>query len=66
VDKGPALLDRIRTANERIWADPYPGLGWQPGTRWRGGMTDAEVAQAEERYGVRFPPDYRLLGSQIQ
>jgi hypothetical protein len=46
---------------ERIWADPYLGLGWQPGTRWRGGMTEAEVAQVEDRYGLTFPSDYRLF-----
>lgn len=61
MEYGAVFLDRIREATERIWVDPYLGLGWQPGTHWRGGMTDAEVAQAEAQYGVRFPPDYRLF-----
>jgi hypothetical protein len=57
---GVGFLERLR-ATERIWADPYLGLGWQSGTRWRGGMMDAEVTKAEERYGLTFPPDYRLF-----
>jgi hypothetical protein len=37
------------------------GLDWQTGTKWRGGMTPGEISQAEARFGLRFPPDYRLF-----
>jgi len=61
MEAGVGFLERLRAETERIWADPYLGLGWQPGTRWRGAMTDAQVTQAEERYGLTFPPNYRLF-----
>lgn len=71
----PAVLDDdflewLRRATETTWRSHVPrdfkaagvgGLDWQTGTRWRGGMTDAEIGEAEDRYGLRFPPDYRLL-----
>ena len=37
------------------------GLGWQPGTRWLGGLSSEAIAEAEKRWGVRFPADYRLF-----
>ena len=61
MDYGPDFLKHVRQETERIWADPYLGLGWQPGSHWRGGMTDIEVRQAEVRFGFAFPPDYRLF-----
>ena len=39
-----------------------PRLGdWRRGMRWRGGLTDPEIAAAEATFGVRFPPDYRAF-----
>lgn len=35
------------------------GLDWAPGTRWRGGLTDDQIDEAQRRYGLVFPPDYR-------
>lgn len=61
MDFGSGFLERVRDLTERAWADPYLGLGWQPGTRWRGGMSEDEVSAVEGRYGFKFPPDYRLF-----
>jgi hypothetical protein len=61
LDVAPAFLEQVRHESERVWADPYPGLGWQPETRWRGGLSDAEIAKVEKQFGLAFPPDYRLF-----
>jgi hypothetical protein len=37
------------------------GAGWQRGTRWTGGFTDAEIELAEQKHRVVFPPDLRLF-----
>jgi hypothetical protein len=37
------------------------GSDWQQGTRWLGGLDEQEIARIEQRYQVRFPPDYRLF-----
>jgi hypothetical protein len=37
------------------------GSDWQQGTRWLGGLDEQEIASIEQRYQVRFPPDYRLF-----
>lgn len=65
-----SFLERVRSDTEERWKSYVPrdfhaaragGLDWRPGTRWRGGMTDEEINAAEHRYGLRFPPDYRLF-----
>jgi hypothetical protein len=61
VEYGAELLELIRAETERRWFDPYPGLGWQPGTHWRGGLPESELRETEDRFGLRFPPDYRLF-----
>jgi hypothetical protein len=61
VDYGLAFLEKLRRTTELAWISPYLGLGWQPGTKWRGGMTDQEVDAAERQFGLRFPPDYQLF-----
>lgn len=48
-------------APRRISAGEAGGVDWQTGTRWGGGMTDSEMRAAETRYGLAFPPDYRLF-----
>jgi hypothetical protein len=70
---GPEFLVWLRAATERAWesvtertVDDYQRLGvggtsWRRGTRWTGGLSDEEIDDAERRYGLRFPPDYRLF-----
>jgi hypothetical protein len=58
-----AFLDWLRDVTERRWRDaavPGPdGLAWQPGTRWRGGMSEAQLEIAESAFEVRFPAAHR-------
>jgi hypothetical protein len=68
-----AFLAWFRSTTEGAWADYRPrsfedyvarGIGgrdWQPGTRWVGGLSDADIDAAEARWSVHFPPDYRLF-----
>jgi hypothetical protein len=70
---GPDFLAWLRAATERVWEtvtertlDDYRragvgGTSWRRGTRWTGGLSDKEIAEAERRYGLRFPPDYGLF-----
>lgn len=73
---GVEFLHWLREATERAWAeievrdylagDPsVPGFRigpqWRRGTHWTGGLDEATIAGIEHRYGVRFPPDYRLF-----
>jgi hypothetical protein len=67
------FLEWLREATERAWdvvaertlADferaGVGGTSWRRGTRWTGGLSEAEIDEAERRYGLRFPPDYRLF-----
>lgn len=48
-------IDFMAAAGTRL------GTDWQRGTRWRPGLTGAEMDAAEVRYGLQFPPDYRLF-----
>jgi hypothetical protein len=66
-----AFLDWFRTRTEATWATYQPetfedyvaahvgGTDWQPGTRWLGGLSEAEIERVEHRWSLRFPPDYR-------
>jgi hypothetical protein len=65
---GPEFLEWLRTVTETRWETHIPrdfqaagvgGLDWARGTKWRGGMTDAQVDDAQRRYRLVFPPDYR-------
>jgi hypothetical protein len=72
-----AFLDWFRDRSEAVWASlpvrkpkkilaefvrrDVGGDVWQPGTRWLGGLDTEEIAKAEDRWQVRFPPDYRLF-----
>jgi hypothetical protein len=66
-DFGPEFLHWLQQATERSWAvidEPTVadlGARWRRGTRWTGGLEDATIAAVEKRYGVQFPPDYRLF-----
>jgi hypothetical protein len=42
-------------------ASQVGGSDWQQGTRWLGGLSEQEITTIEQRYHVRFPPDYRLF-----
>jgi len=64
------FLDWFRERTEAAWADYEPrdfsgdGPGvsdWQPGTRWLNGLPLEDIESAEERFGLSFPPDYRLF-----
>jgi hypothetical protein len=73
----PAFLDWFRDRTEAFWASlpvrkpkkilaefvkaDVGGFDWQPETRWLGGLDPEEIAKAEDRWQVRFPPDYRLF-----
>ncbi len=37
------------------------GAKWQAGTRWLRGLREEEITQVERRWGLMFPPDYRLF-----
>src|SRR5258706_5463257 len=65
---GPELPAWLRSVTETRWATHIPrdfqaagvgGLDWAPGTKWRGGLTEAQVDEAQDRFGLIFPPDYR-------
>lgn len=59
-----AFLEWLRATTEARWADPsmrdaaLSGLGelaWQPGTRWRGGLSASDLGLVESVFTVRFP-----------
>src|SRR6266540_4551702 len=52
---------RLRKALARYVRMGIGGSSWQRNMRWTGGLSDDEIAQAERRWGLRFPPDYRLF-----
>jgi hypothetical protein len=64
----PAFLAWLRSTTESRWADTglrdaaTAGLGaltWQPGTRWRGGMSKSDLEIVEAMFSVRLPSAYR-------
>jgi hypothetical protein len=65
-----AFLEWLRDDTEARWRTHQPrdfqrerigGLDYQRGTRWRGGLTAEQVRTTEQRFGLAFPPDYRLF-----
>jgi hypothetical protein len=65
---GPEFLVWLRSVTESRWETYVPrdfqaagvgGLDWAQGTKWRGGTTEAQVDEAQKRFGLVFPPDYR-------
>jgi hypothetical protein len=63
-----AFLDWLRATTEARWADPSLrdsgtlGLGepvWQPGTRWRGGISPSDLEIVEAMFSIRLPAAYR-------
>lgn len=70
---GEAFLDWFRARTEAAWAEYRPrafedyvarsvgGADWRRGTRWLNGLTEAESEKVERRWGLAFPPDYRLF-----
>jgi hypothetical protein len=37
------------------------GCEWQPGTHWLGGLSEEQIAAAQTRWRLPFPPDYHLF-----
>jgi len=70
---GEEFLDWFRERTEAAWASytggtfednvaaGVGGSGWQPGTRWLGGLTEVEIDKIERTWALAFPPDYRLF-----
>ncbi len=65
-----AFLEWLREATEARWRAPSlrdAGVGglndleWQPGTRWRGGVSNSDLEILEAMFSVRLPPAYRLF-----
>jgi hypothetical protein len=46
---------------EQFVASQVGGRDWQQGTRWSNGLNEEELDTIEQRYQIRFPPDYRLF-----
>jgi hypothetical protein len=70
LDPDQTFLERIAQASEEAWRSNVPrdfeaagvgGLEFQTNTRWRGGMSEAEIRRAEKTFRLTFPPDYRLF-----
>jgi hypothetical protein len=66
----PTFLDWLRATTETRWADSglrdtaTTGLGgptWQPGTRWRGGMSESDLNIVEAMFSLHLPSAYRLF-----
>lgn len=65
------FLEWLRRETEKAWKSYEPrtledyqaanvgGVDWQTGTKWGPGLSEAEIAEAEQRFGLQFPPDYR-------
>jgi hypothetical protein len=61
-DRTEETWQRYQTRTfEEFMASQVGGSGWQQGTRWLGGLSEPEIATIEQRYHLRFPPDYRLF-----
>lgn len=63
-----AFLEWLRATTEARWADPtlreaaQIGLGelaWQPGTRWRGGISESDLRIVEAMFELALPVAYR-------
>ena len=57
-DFAERFLPQLRAVTNEQWRTSTPAT-FGSGFRWRGGMTDGEIAAAEARFGLQFPPDYR-------
>lgn len=67
------FLNWFRERTEAAWAEYQPqtfedyvaagvgGRDWQRGTRWLGGLSEAQIEEIERRWSLHFPPDYRLF-----
>lgn len=68
---GPGFLAWFRAATEAAWQRHVPGdfsapeapggVDWQAGTRWRGGLGEGAIRDAERRFKVRFSEPHRLF-----
>ncbi len=67
------FLHWFRETTEAVWQNHRPitlkeqkrygvgGSDWKTGTKWRPGLTDAQIADLERAEGRPFPEDYRLF-----
>ncbi len=60
------FLDWFRKRTEEMWQRYQTrsfayGYDWQQGTHWSNGLNEQELVTIEQRYQIRFPPDYRLF-----
>jgi hypothetical protein len=67
------FVEWLRGATERAWSsitertlDDYRragvgGTSWRRNTRWRGGLSDAEIDSIAHRYDLEFPQEHRLF-----
>ena len=62
-----AFLESLRLRTEEAWSAyeardllraGTTGCDWQRGTRWTSPLSAAQIADAEHRWGLTFPPDY--------
>ncbi len=70
---GPDFLAWFKRTTEVFWAkhesrtlvqyaqEGVGGSDWANGTRWTGGLSDAEIARIEAVWNVRFPAGHRLF-----
>ncbi|HVX44842.1 MAG TPA: hypothetical protein VHC49_13200 [Mycobacteriales bacterium] len=72
-DYGPEFLAWLKERTERAWKRSRRwsmanlrrterlGGEWRRGTHWTGGLSDGQVAEVQDRFGVRFAPQQRLF-----
>jgi hypothetical protein len=74
---GTAFFEWLRERTEGAWVAYQPqsveeivadfsqtgvmGCQWLPGTRWLGPLSKKSISRAEWRWGLHFPPNYRLF-----
>lgn len=67
---GTEFLAWFRAHTEAAWAryqttdfttPPSAGVDWMNGTHWLPGLSTEAIDAIEQKWSVRFPPDYRLF-----
>jgi hypothetical protein len=65
------FLEWVKEKTESAWqkdeewdsliGELTPLNSWQKDSRWTGGLTNAEIRSAEEKWGLKFPDDLKLF-----